>query len=387
MAFKARYKVMTVFGTRPEAIKMAPVILELRGSPETFEVQVAVTAQHREMLDQVLKLFGIVPDYDLNIMQENQTLSEIISRSITGLTAILKEEAPDLVLVHGDTSTTFGGSLAAFYQRIPVGHVEAGLRSGDKLNPYPEEINRRLTGVIADLHFAPLSTHRDNLLREGVREDTIFVTGNTVVDALLSMAARDIRPEESLPGLGRLGQTRMILVTAHRRENLGKPLEDICLGIRRVVESFRDVSVVFPVHMNPRVRETVYDVLGGLERVYLTDPVSYEVMVGLMKRAYLVLTDSGGLQEEAPSLGKPVLVLREVTERPEGVATGALRLVGTDPDRIYNGVFTLLRDLDEYRRMASARNPYGDGRARERIVKAIMYHFGLAPERPPDFQS
>lgn len=385
MQGKSRYKVMLIFGTRPEAIKMAPVIMELRRRSDIFETVVAVTAQHREMLDQVLRLFSIVPDYDLNIMQEGQTLSQILARSVTGLEEPITREAPDLVLVHGDTSTTFGGALAAFYHKIPVGHVEAGLRSGDKRNPYPEEINRRLTGVITDLHFCPLITHKQNLLREGVGEELIFITGNTVIDALLWVVGRNYGACGQLPWAEKIRGTRMLLVTAHRRENLGAPLERICHAIRRVVEDYPDTSVVFPVHLNPCVQRTVFGILGGHERIHLTSPVDYETMVNLMREAYIVLTDSGGLQEEAPSLGKPVLVLREVTERPEGVEAGTLRLVGTDTERVYAEAVRLLEDRKAYSRMAEARNPYGDGRAAGRIVEAIAYYFGLSLEKPQDF--
>jgi UDP-N-acetylglucosamine 2-epimerase (non-hydrolysing) len=326
-------KVMTVFGTRPEAIKMAPVVQALKSSDQLSMV-VAVTAQHREMLDQVLDIFGITPDYDLNIMKEAQSLSEIITRTLIGLEEPLEKEKPDLILVHGDTATTFAGALSGFYHHIQVGHVEAGLRTHDKYSPYPEEMNRCLTGCLSDMHFAPLGAQRDNLLLEGTPCESIHVTGNTVIDALLGIAS--IPHEFTCPDLASIdyANRRVLLVTAHRRENLGEPLRRICRALKTLVETQPDVEVVWPVHMNPAVREDAFQILSGMPRVHLLDPFDYQTMVAIMSRCYLVLTDSGGLQEEAPSLNKPVLVLRDVTERPEGVESGTLALVGTDEERI-----------------------------------------------------
>jgi len=378
-------KVMAVFGTRPEAIKMAPVVQALKSSNELSTV-VAVTAQHREMLDQVLDIFGIIPDYDLNIMQEAQSLSQITTRTLSGLEEPLEKEKPDLILVHGDTATTFAGALSGFYHHIQVGHVEAGLRTRDKYSPYPEEMNRRLAGCLSDIHFAPLGAHRDNLVREGTPCESIHVTGNTVIDALLGIAA--IPHEFTWPELASIDYTnrKVVLVTAHRRENLGEPLRRICRAIKRLVETRPDIEVVWPVHMNPAVRDDVFQILSDMPRIRLLDPVDYQTMVGLMSRCYLVLTDSGGLQEEAPSLDKPVLVLRDVTERPEGVDAGTLAVVGTDEERIITFTQRLLDDANEYRKMSEAPNPYGDGQAALRIRDAILWRFGLVPEKPVDFQ-
>ncbi|QGP91768.1 UDP-N-acetylglucosamine 2-epimerase [Neomoorella glycerini] len=380
-------KVLTVFGTRPEAIKMAPVVKELNRYPEEFSCQVAVTAQHREMLDQVLHLFQIQPDYDLDIMQPRQTLEEVTTRALNGLAGVLKTSRPDLVLVHGDTTTTFVAALAAFYQQIAVGHVEAGLRTGDRYAPFPEEMNRRLAGVLADVHFAPTATARDNLLREGVPAEHIYVTGNTVIDALKAT----VRPGYcfSDPRLQELDlqRWRVILVTAHRRENWGEPMKEIFTALRDLVKRYGDIVVVFPVHYNPRVRELAGEILGNRERIYLIDPLDYEPFVNLMARSYLVLTDSGGLQEEAPALGKPVLVLREVTERPEAVAAGTVRLVGTGYQEVLAAAGELLEDREIYLRMAHAVNPYGDGQASRRIRGALRHYFGLTIARPQEFTS
>lgn len=373
-----KLKVMSVFGTRPEAIKMAPVVLELRKYSEV-EPLVAVTAQHREMLDQVLNLFAISPDFDLNIMSEGQTLFDITSRALLGLDKVLSAAKPDVVLVHGDTTTTFAGALAAYYHQIEVGHVEAGLRTQNKFSPYPEEMNRRLTGALADLNFAPTPTAKDNLLREGVDADKIFVTGNTVIDALY----QTIRADFNFPNVD--GDKRIILVTTHRRENLGEPLRQVYKALRALVEEFSDVEIIFPVHKNPKVREVVNEELGGLERVCLTDPLDYEPFANLMNRATLILTDSGGVQEEAPALGKPVLVLRDTTERPEAVDAGTVKLIGTNQAKIYGAAKTLLTDATEYRRMAEARSPYGDGHAAERIVKALLWRHKILSERPAEF--
>ncbi|MDN5347026.1 MAG: hypothetical protein PWP65_590 [Clostridia bacterium] len=379
------YKILAVFGTRPEAIKMAPVVLELQRHPQDFDCRVAVTAQHREMLDQVLNLFAIEPDYDLNIMQARQSLEEVTTRALEGLSAVIAREQPDMVLVHGDTTTTFVAALAAFYHHKQVGHVEAGLRTGQKYAPFPEEMNRRLAGVLADLHFAPTITAKDNLLREGVPEENIYVTGNTVIDALLAT----VRPHYSFGDLdlppALFDGHKVILLTAHRRENWGEPMRAIFRALRDLVRSHPEAAVIFPVHKNPLVRESATAILGGQERIYLLEPLAYEPFVNLMARSYLVLTDSGGLQEEAPALGKPVLVLREVTERPEAVESGTVRLVGTSYKKVYEHVHELLEDEESYRRMAQAVNPYGDGLASRRIYLALRYHFGLEVLRPEEF--
>ncbi|MHB1653175.1 MAG: non-hydrolyzing UDP-N-acetylglucosamine 2-epimerase [Desulfitobacteriaceae bacterium] len=365
-------KVMVVFGTRPEAIKMAPVVQALQREPSIF-CQVTVTAQHREMLDQVLNLFQIVPDFDLNLMKQGQTLADITTRALTGLNEVLQKERPDLVLVHGDTTTTFTAALAAFYAQIPVGHVEAGLRTGHKYSPFPEEMNRKLTGVLADFHFAPTEIARMNLLQEGVWPEKIFVTGNTVIDALLATVRTEYifsNPEISSVLEAEAGR-RMIMVTTHRRENLGEPMRQIYLALNTILEEFSDVYILFPVHKNPRVREVVNEVLGAHPRVHLVEPLDYEPFVNLMAKAYLLLTDSGGIQEEAPSLGKPVLVVRDTTERPEAITAGTVALAGTSYDGVLSGLRRLLSDPDAYEMMAQAINPYGDGKAAPRIIEHI----------------
>lgn len=368
-------KVLSVFGTRPEAIKMAPLVKLLAGDPR-FESRVCVSAQHRHMLDQVLELFRIVPDYDLNVMKPGQNLPGMTSEIMLGMTSVLAEFQPDLVLVHGDTTTTFSVSLAAFYQRIAVGHVEAGLRTGNLYAPWPEEANRKLTGVLANLHFAPTAGARDNLLREGVPSDSIVVTGNTVVDALLY--ARDIlqRDENTARRLAThfgflRSEADLVLITGHRRENFGDGFERICRAIRELAQDKQQVDFVYPVHLNPNVQESVHRLLGGLANVHLIAPQEYLPFVYLLDRARLIVTDSGGIQEEAPSLGKPVLVMRDNTERPEAVSAGTVKLVGTDVARIVQGVHRLLTDEEEYVRMTTSHNPYGDGRASERIVAAL----------------
>lgn len=381
-----KIKVMTVFGTRPEAIKMAPIVLELQKHPDTIVPVVAVTAQHREMLDQVLNLFHIKPDHDLNIMAAGQTLFDITTRAMMGLDKVLTEEKPDIVLVHGDTTTTFAGALAAYYHQTAVGHVEAGLRTHNKYSPFPEEMNRRLTGCIADLNFAPTSTSEANLLAENVPPESIFVTGNTVIDALHHTVRDDFDfQEESLKDVD-FQNKRIILVTTHRRENLGEPMRHVYKALKQLTEEFDDVEIVFPVHKNPKVREVVNEELGGLEKVHLIDPLDYEPFANLMHRAYLILTDSGGVQEEAPALGKPVLVLRDTTERPEAVDAGTVKLIGTDRERVYEEAKQLLTDKAEYSRMAESVNPYGDGQAARRIIQAILYHYGLADGRPDVFE-
>jgi UDP-N-acetylglucosamine 2-epimerase (non-hydrolysing) len=362
---------MVIFGTRPEAIKLAPVIAALRGRPDVFETRVAVTAQHREMLDQVLECFGVEPDYDLDIMEHGQSLSDITSRVLCGVEPLLANERPDIVLVQGDTTTVFAAALAAFYQQIPVGHVEAGLRTDDKYNPFPEEINRRLASVLADLHFAPTPAARDRLLAEGVAAGRVFVTGNTVIDALLWVLQMPFQFKGDELGWLQGYGGRLVLVTAHRRENLGEPLRRICKALRALPEAFDDVAVVYALHRNPAVREVAREVLGGAPRVRLVEPPEYVTFVNLMKRATLVITDSGGLQEEAPSLGVPVLVVRETTERPEGVEAGCTRLVGTQTETIVAEASRLLRDPEAYQAMARVANPYGDGKAAGRICDAL----------------
>ncbi len=367
-------KVLSIFGTRPEAIKMAPVILELGKHPDIFDSRICVTAQHRQMLDQVLSVFGLVPDIDLDLMRENQTLADLSARALTGLSDVLKDLAPDLVLVQGDTTTVFAASLAAFYQRVPVGHVEAGLRTQDIYNPFPEEVNRRVTDVLTSFYFAPTQTARNALLREGFADERIFVTGNTVIDALHRVVGSE-PPQDIQDLLEEIGSRRMILLTAHRRENFGKPLENICTAILEIIQKYPDVVVVYPVHMNPNVRDIVYEQLSGLERVMLIEPQSYQGFVHLMNSATLVLTDSGGIQEEAPALGKPVLVLRKVTERPEAVESGTVKVIGTERKDILRETGLLLDDQELYQQMAAAVSPYGDGQAAERIVKILVDHF------------
>ncbi len=370
-------KILSVFGTRPEAIKMAPVVKELQKYPDIFDSRVCVTAQHRQMLDQVLDLFEICPDYDLNIMKPGQSLTDVTCHVLQGLDPILKEFSPDLVLVHGDTSTCMTASLAAFYRQIPVGHVEAGLRTGNIYSPWPEEMNRKLTGAIASHHFAPTQGAYKNLSREGVSEEMITVTGNTVIDALL-----DVTNKITIDSL--LRQTlseqfsflnsdkRLVLVTGHRRENFGTGFEDICRALKNIVESHPDVEVLYPVHLNPKVQEPVARILGETKGIHLIAPQDYLPFIYLMTRTHIILTDSGGIQEEAPSLGKPVLVMRDTTERPEAVDAGTVKLVGTDTDKIVTEVGLLLRDDNAYERMSQANNPYGDGKASMRIVSVII---------------
>lgn len=378
-------KVVTIFGTRPEAIKMAPVVLQLRKFPQYFETTVAVTAQHREMLDQVLDLFHIKPDYDLDIMRSGQTLFDITTRSLSGLTKVMSEVRPDIVLVHGDTTTTFVGALAGFYHQTAVGHVEAGLRTHQKYSPYPEEMNRRLAGVLADLHFAPTETSYRNLLNEAVPSKNILITGNTVIDALLQTVRSDYRFEDPFLETLDFDNKRIVLVTTHRRENLGEPMRQCYAALRRITEEYDDVEVIFPVHRNPKVREVVACELGKCRQVRLIEPVDYEPFANLMARAHLILTDSGGIQEEAPSIGKPVLVLRDTTERPEAIEAGTVKLIGTKEADVYRETKLLLDDQAEYSRMANAINPYGDGRAAERIMQGILYYFGHIQEQPKFF--
>ncbi len=358
---------MTIFGTRPEAIKMAPLVLELNKHSDDIESIVTVTAQHRQMLDQVLNTFGIKPDFDLNIMKDRQTLMDVTTRGLEGLDAVMKEAKPDIVLVHGDTTTTFIASLAAFYNQIAVGHVEAGLRTFNKYSPYPEEMNRQLTGVMADLHFAPTEVSAENLRRENKPEDRIVVTGNTAIDALKTT----VQEEYTHAVLDKIGTDRMILLTAHRRENLGEPMRNMFRAIKRLIEEHDDVQVVYPVHMNPAVREVANEVLGRDPRIHLIEPLEVLDFHNFAARSFIILTDSGGVQEEAPSLGKPVLVLRDTTERPEGIDAGTLKLAGTEEETIYRMAKELLTDEAAYRAMSKASNPYGDGEASRRIVEAL----------------
>jgi len=379
-----KIKVMTVFGTRPEAIKMAPLVKELE-TREEFESIVCVTAQHRQMLDQVLERFHIVPQYDLDIMQQRQTLSSITTRALTGLEAVMQEAKPDIVLVHGDTSTTFAGALAAFYCKILVGHVEAGLRTYDKYSPYPEEMNRKLTTALTDLYFAPTKNNRENLLREMVPEAKIFVTGNTVIDAVRHTVADNYEFQTEALKSFDFSKGRTILLTAHRRENLGEPLVQILTAVKRLADDHEDVQVIYPMHLNPAVREPAQKILGGHDRIHLIDPVDVHELHNLMNRCYLVMTDSGGLQEEAPSLGKPVLVLRSETERPEAVYAGTVEIAGTDEETIYQMAHKLLTDQSAYDAMSRAINPYGDGQASKRIADAILYAFGRTSQKPEEW--
>ncbi|MFF3023921.1 non-hydrolyzing UDP-N-acetylglucosamine 2-epimerase [Gottfriedia sp. NPDC057948] len=362
---------MTIFGTRPEAIKMAPLVLELAKHPDQIESIVTVTAQHRQMLDQVLEIFEITPDYDLNIMKDRQTLIDVTTRGLEGLNKIMQEVKPDIVLVHGDTTTTFIASLAAFYNQIAIGHVEAGLRTWDKYSPYPEEMNRQLTGVMADLHFSPTTKSAQNLLAENKKEETIFITGNTAIDALKTT----VKEEYAHPVLDQIGNDRLVLMTAHRRENLGEPMRNMFKAIKRLVEKHNDIQVVYPVHMNPVVREIANEVLGNDNRIHLIEPLDVIDFHNFAARSHLILTDSGGVQEEAPSLGVPVLVLRDTTERPEGIDAGTLKLAGTDEEVIFSLADELLSDEEAHAKMSKASNPYGDGEASRRIVEVIIQHF------------
>jgi UDP-N-acetylglucosamine 2-epimerase (non-hydrolysing) len=379
--------ILCVFGTRPEAVKMAPVVLALREHPLDFRCRVVVTAQHRQMLDQVLDLFGILSDHDLDVMQDNQTLTDITVRCLARLEPVLREEKPDLVLVHGDTTTTLVATLAAFYQKVPVGHVEAGLRSHDFMNPFPEEANRRLADALAALHFAPTALSRQQLLQENIPAESIFVTGNTGIDALRIGTERIERgPGQISDSVQTLARSPFVLVTAHRRENFGRPIEDVCRAIRRLADERRHLHFIYPVHLNPQVAEPAHRMLGQQPNIHLLKPLSYGDLLFLMQRCTFVITDSGGIQEEAPALGKPVLVLRKVTERPEAVQAGTVRVVGTDADEVYRWMRRLLEDGDLYESMANSVNPYGDGHAARRTVEAIRYHFGSRPDRPAEFQ-
>jgi UDP-N-acetylglucosamine 2-epimerase (non-hydrolysing) len=382
MSSPSKVKLAVVVGTRPEAIKMAPVIREFRANPARWDVSVVATAQHREMLDQVFQLFGIVPDHDLDIMREGQGLFEVSERALAGLRGVFEATEPDLVLVHGDTTSTFIGALAAYYLKIPIGHVEAGLRTGDRYSPFPEEMNRHLAGVLTDYHFAPTHKAAWNLRSEGVDGNKIMVTGNTVIDALLTIAAREEKPA-GLPDLPFDDGKQLVLVTAHRRESFGAPLERAFEAIADLARSHADTRFVYPVHPNPNVKEPAARVLGALANVHLTEPLDYAPFIHLMKRAHVVVTDSGGIQEEAPSLGVPVLVMREVTERPEALSAGTVKLVGTNPERIREELGQLLDDPAAHARMASAVNPYGDGRAAARILARLAHQYFEDPLPKP----
>jgi UDP-N-acetylglucosamine 2-epimerase (non-hydrolysing) len=374
-------KIMTIFGTRPEAIKMAPLVHELKKYDE-LESYVCVTAQHRQMLDQVLDIFAIKPDFDLNIMKDRQTLIGVTVRALEGLDQVMKEVKPDMVLVHGDTTTTFVASLAALYNQVAVGHVEAGLRTYNKYSPYPEEMNRQLTGVVADLHFAPTKVSAENLRGENKREESIFITGNTVIDAQKTTVRRDY----SHPVLEEFADKRLVLMTAHRRENLGEPMRGMFRAIRRLVDTHEDIAVVYPVHLNPVVVEAAESILGNHPRIRLIEPLDVVDFHNFMSRSYIILTDSGGVQEEAPAFGVPVLVLRDTTERPEGIEAGTLKLAGTNEQVIYDLAHELLTSEEAYTKMSQAANPYGDGEASRRIAEAILYFYGLRDQKPDEFK-
>ncbi|WP_187287410.1 non-hydrolyzing UDP-N-acetylglucosamine 2-epimerase [Gottschalkia acidurici] len=366
-----KIKVLTVFGTRPEGIKMAPIIKKLNEN-ENIIHKACVTGQHREMLDQVLEIFNIVPDYDLNIFQSGQTLTEITTRSLEGLESIIKEFEPDILLVQGDTTTVFSGALAGFYNGVKIGHVEAGLRSGDLYSPFPEEANRKLTGVVTNFHFAPTETSKRNLLSEGYEEEKIYITGNTSIDALLQVVSDDYKFENDLLNNLDYKNKKIILLTSHRRENLGTPMENIFTAMKEVVEKNEDVEVVFPIHLNPRVREIANGILSNHDRIHIIEPLDYLPFANLQAKTYLIVTDSGGIQEEAPTLGKPVLVVRKETERPEGIESGTAKLLGLEKEDIFREVDLLVNNKDEYEKMANAVNPYGDGKASDRIVEIIV---------------
>lgn len=383
-------KIAAIFGTRPDTIKMAPVLSVLQTHPHEFRLITIATAQHRQMLDQVLDIFKIKVNYDLNIMKPRQSISHVVMRALDRLDASFRKIMPDMVLVQGDTSTTFVGSLAAFYHKIPVGHIEAGLRTDDKYRPFPEEVNRRLTSSLADVHFAPTQTARQALLSENVPEERIFLTGNTVIDALLATVKKRSRFRdpflEKLTRECRRAKKPIVLITCHRRENWGEPMRQVCGAIKKLSDRYRDVIFVFPVHLNPVVREVVFPILGGLHNVVLIEPLEYESFVNLMNQSHFILTDSGGVQEEAPSLGKPVLVLREVTERPEAVEAGTVKLIGLEERRIFTEASHLLDSPATYQKMATATNPYGDGKAAWRIVEILRRHFGFRKRRVPEFR-
>ncbi len=380
-----KIKVMTIFGTRPEAIKMAPLVKKMEDYKE-IESIVCITAQHREMLDMVLKLFEINPHYDLDIMQHGQSITDITTRVLKGIEEVLTKEKPDLVLVHGDTSTTFVGALAAFYQKISVGHVEAGLRSGNIYSPYPEEMNRRLTTSLANVYFAPTGGNYDNLIREGIDKAKIFITGNTVIDALLSVVEDGYIFENDLLNKIDYENKKVIVMTCHRRENWGTPMENIFEAVNDLALENHDTEIIFPVHLNPNIRELAKEKMGDRQNIHLIEPLDYKPFANLLNKAYIILTDSGGIQEEAPALGKPILVMRTETERPEAVEAGTVKIIGVEKDKIKEEVTKLLKDKKEYEKMKEAVNPYGDGRAAERTIEALLYYFGLKDEKPEDYK-
>jgi UDP-N-acetylglucosamine 2-epimerase (non-hydrolysing) len=381
-----RVKTAIIFGTRPETIKMFPIISEIKKYPHLIDYRIIVSGQHREMLDQMLKIFQINTDYDLNIMEQGQSLSDITNNSLLGIEKILKKERPSMVLVQGDTTTTFTGALAAFYQKIKIGHIEAGLRTNNKYYPFPEEVNRHLTSVLTDLHFAPTKQSYENLLSEGVKREDIFISGNTVIDSLFLMIKENYVFREPLLKDKKIFEKKIILVTMHRRENWGEPLRATCRAINKIIDEHSDVSVIFPLHKNPEIRRNVKGILQNRKNILLLDTLDYDDMINLMSKSYIILTDSGGIQEEAPSLGKPVLVLRDETERPEAIEAGVVKLIGTSEERICREVDTLLNSRDKYREMSKSINPYGDGKASERIVKKILYNFNLIDKDPEEFK-
>jgi len=381
-----KIKIVMIFGTRPEAIKLFPIISQIKKYPDLIDCKIIVSAQHREMLDQMLEIFRINPDYDLNIMEKGQSLSTITNNSLLGIEKILKKEKPSIVLVQGDTTTTFTGALAAFYQKIRIGHVEAGLRTYHKYYPFPEEVNRHLTSVLTDLHFAPTRKSCENLLFEGVKREDIFICGNTVIDSLLLKLKENYQFREPLLKNKKILEKRIILVTMHRRENWGEPLRETCQAINKIIDEYPDTYVIFPLHKNPEIRRNVKEILQNKKDILLVDTLDYDDMINLMSKSYIILTDSGGIQEEAPSLGKPVLVLRDETERPEAVKAGVVKLIGTNKERVYIEVKTILNNKDKYRKMSKSINPYGDGKASERIVKKILYNFNLIDRSPDEFK-
>ena len=382
-----KIKIAVIFGTRPETIKMFPILSEIKKYSHLIESKIIVSGQHREMLDQMLEIFQIHPDYDLNIMKQSQSLSHITKNSLLGIEKILKKERPSMVLVQGDTTTTFVGALAAFYQKIKIGHIEAGLRTNNKYYPFPEEINRHLTSVLADLHFAPTENSCKNLLSEGIRRENIFVSGNTVIDSLFLMIKENYIFREALLRDVKIFEKKIILVTMHRRENWGRPLRETCQALIKLIDDYSDLSVIFPIHKNPEIRKIANEILKSRKEVLLLDTLDYKDMVNLMSKSYIILTDSGGIQEEAPSLGKPVLVLREETERPEAVEAGVVKLIGTNSKKIIKEVKELLDNKEKYLEMTRNINPYGDGKASERIIKKILYNFNLVNQSPDEFKA
>lgn len=381
-----KIKIALIFGTRPETIKIFPIISEIKKYPHFIDYKIIVSGQHREMLDQMLGIFQINPDYDLDIMEQGQSLSNITNYSLLGIEKILKKERPSMVLVQGDTTTTFTGALAAFYQKIRIGHIEAGLRTHNKYYPFPEEINRHITSVLTDFHFAPTRQSYENLLSEGVKSEDIFISGNTVIDALFLMVKENYIFRETSLKDKKIFKKKIILVTMHRRENWGEPLRKTCRAINKIIDKHSDVSVIFPLHKNPEIRSNVKEILQNRKNILLLDTLDYDDMINLMSKSYIILTDSGGIQEEAPSLGKPVLVLRDETERPEAVEAGVVKLIGTDEERIFSEIDLVLNSREKYMEMSKSINPYGDGKASERIVKKILYNFNLIDQSPDEFK-